>query len=165
MVADCEYTNVPSVMIDQVPSTVVQLSGTPSSKSSKNKLVETLLTVTAVAGLEVVLFPAASRAVAVSECDPLVVVVLFQEIEYGLVVSSVPRFAPSNLNCTPTTPTLSLALADTVMVPDTVAPLVGAVMETVGAMASGAVVVNDQHALKVLSLGMVAESLARLCQE
>jgi hypothetical protein len=48
-------------------------------------------------------------------------------------VSSTPRLAPSNLNWTPTTPTLSVAFAKTVTaVPDTVAPLAGAVIETVG---------------------------------
>jgi len=66
-------------------------------------------------------------------------VVVFQDIEYGATVISAPKFAPSNLNCTPTTPTLSEALAVTVIVPDTVAPLLGAVMDTVGAVVSGLV--------------------------
>ena len=82
--------------------------------------------------LEVVVFPAASRATAVRVCEPLVAVVVSQEDEYGEVVSSVPRFTPSNLNCTPATPTLSEAVAVTEVVPETVAPEVGAVMETVG---------------------------------
>src|ERR1700716_2073602 len=58
---------------------------------------------------------------------------------YGLVMSSAPRFAPSNLNCTPATLTLSLADADTVTVlPDTAAPSDGAVIEMVGGVVSGA---------------------------
>ena len=61
---------------------------------------------------------------------------MFHETEYGDAVSSAPRFAPSTLNCTPTTPTLSLALAATVIVLDTVAPPAGAVTETAGATVS-----------------------------
>jgi len=91
-----------------------------------------LLTVTVLA-VEVVLLPAASLATAVKTCWPFVVWVVFHEIEYGDVVSSVPRLLPSILNCTPMTPTLSDALAETVReVPETVAPLDGAVRETVG---------------------------------
>ena len=82
------------------------------------------------------MLPAASRATAVSVCVPLVAVAVFQLTEYGLVVSSAPRFTPSSRNCTPTTPTLSEALAETVTVPVTVAPLAGAVIETVGAVVS-----------------------------
>ena len=41
------------------------------------------------------------------------------------------------MNCTPTTPTLSEAVAVRVTVPDTVAPLAGAVKLTVGAVVSG----------------------------
>src|SRR5438876_917467 len=43
---------------------------------------------------------------------------------------------PSSLNCAPRTPTLSAALAETVTVPATVAPAVGAVMVTVGGVTS-----------------------------
>ena len=48
-----------------------------------------------------------------------------------------PRTFPSRRNCTPKTPTLSKALAETVTVPATVAPSAGAVMFTVGAVVSG----------------------------
>ena len=44
---------------------------------------------------------------------------------------------PSSWNCTPKTPTLSDAFADTVVDPDTVALFAGAVSETVGAVVSG----------------------------
>ena len=52
-------------------------------------------------------------------------------------MSSAPRFAPSSLNCTPATPTLSDAVAETVTVPPTVAPPAGAVIDTVGGVVSG----------------------------
>ena len=58
-------------------------------------------------------------------------------MEYGDAVSSAPRAAPSSRNCTPATPTLSLAVAETVTAePETVAPLAGAVIETVGGVVS-----------------------------
>src|SRR5262245_29705874 len=66
---------------------------------------------------EVDWLPAASRARAVIVCAPLVAPVVFHEREYGVVRSSAPRTTPSNKNCTPTTPTLSAALADSVTVP------------------------------------------------
>src|SRR5438128_618925 len=101
-----------------------------------------LFTVTLTAA-EVVVLPAASRATAVTLCEPLLAVVVFQETEYGATVSSAPRFTPSSLNCTPTTPTLSVALAATVIVLATVVPAVGAVMETAGGVVSaGAAVVK-----------------------
>ncbi len=99
-----------------------------------------LETVTLTAG-EVVTFPAASRALADSECVPFDAPTVFQEIAYGAAVSSAPRLAPSSRNCTPATPTLSEALAETVTVPETVAPAAGAVIETVGGTESGARVV------------------------
>ena len=49
--------------------------------------------------------------------------------------------APSSLNCTLATATLSAALADTVTVPVKVDPAVGAVIETVGGVVSEAGVV------------------------
>ncbi len=96
-----------------------------------------LLATVTVTGAEVVLLPAASRAIAVILCEPSLVVVVSKEIEYGAVVSSVLPLVPSSSrNCTPTTPTLSEALAVTVTVPFTVAPLAGAVMLTVGGVVS-----------------------------
>src|SRR5260370_39446002 len=47
-------------------------------------------------------------------------------------MSSAPRHMPSTFNCTPTTPMLSVALAETVIVPETIAPEAGAVIETLG---------------------------------
>src|SRR2546428_14029510 len=63
--------------------------------------------------------------------------VVFQEIAKGAEVSSAPRVAPSSLNWTPATPTLSEADAATgTAEPDTVAPLAGAVSKTVGGVVS-----------------------------
>src|SRR5436309_2656245 len=104
--------------------------------------VVSLFTVTLTAALVAVL-PAASRATAVSVWLPLVAVVLSHETEYEVEVSSAPRFAPSSLNCTPATPTLSLAAAVTVTDPVTFAPADGAVIETVGAVPSRVVNVKS----------------------
>ena len=56
-----------------------------------------LLTVTVMVDA-VVVCPAASRATAVSVCEALVAVVVFQLVLYGTTVSSLPRFVPSSLN-------------------------------------------------------------------
>src|SRR5947208_3506530 len=81
--------------------------------------------------------PAASRATAVWVYESCSTVVVFQEMEYVLDVSSGPRFALSSLNCTPTTPTLSNAVAATVMVPEAELFAAGAVKDTAGAVVSG----------------------------
>ena len=83
-------------------------------------------------------FPAASRAMAASTCEPFGTVTLFQGTSYGATVSSAPRLmTPSSVNCTPATPMSSEALAVTVTTPVTVAPLDGVVSVTVGAVVSG----------------------------
>src|SRR2546426_1044200 len=84
----------------------------------------------------VAVLPAASRATAVSVCDALLAAVVSHASAYGAVVSSTPTFAPSRRNWTPTTPTLSDALALIVVVPETVAPFAGAVRLTVGGVVS-----------------------------
>src|SRR5205814_1792348 len=91
---------------------------------------------------DVLRFPAASRATAVSVWLPSFVVVVFHAPAYGALVTSVPRLVPSSSNCTPTTPTLSAALADTFTVPETVAPPAGAVIEIVGGVMSEAPLVT-----------------------
>src|SRR5437868_8307329 len=85
---------------------------------------------------EAATLPAASRATAVSVCVPSLTVRVFQEVTKGSAVTSAPRLTPSTLNWTPTTPTLSLALADTVTALATVAPAAGAVIETTGGVRS-----------------------------
>ena len=49
-----------------------------------------------------------------------------------------PTLPPSTLNCTPATPTLSAAVPESVTVPETAALFAGFVIETVGAVVSGA---------------------------
>jgi len=60
------------------------------------------------------------------------------------VVSSAPTLVPSQVNCTPATPevtcpvtTGSLAMAETVMIPETIWSSRGEVMDTVGSVVSG----------------------------
>ena len=97
----------------------------------------TVLLTVAVIVEDVVEFPAASRATAVSAWLPLLVSVVFHVVEYGLVMSSVFKFAPSSLNWTPVMPILSEAFAETVTAePETVEPFVGAVIDTVGGVVS-----------------------------
>src|SRR5262245_6263520 len=86
---------------------------------------------------DAVVFPAASLAMAVSVCDPLDALELFQLTVYGAARSSAPSGAPSSMNCTPATPTLSEAVALTAIVPDTT-PAGGDEMLTVGAIGSRA---------------------------
>jgi hypothetical protein len=81
--------------------------------------------------------PAASVATALSVCVPFATVVVSHEISYGALVSAAPSGAPSSMNCTLATPTLSLAVALTVIVPATVLPSAGPVIATVGGVASG----------------------------
>src|SRR4029078_9233871 len=82
---------------------------------------------------------APSLTTAVSTCEPFDDVVESQVRLYGVAVSAAPRFAPSSLNCTLVTATLSLAVAETATVlPVIVAPFAGAVIDTVGGVTSGA---------------------------
>ncbi len=86
--------------------------------------------------VEVLVLPLASRATAVSAWLPLATPLVVQACVYGEAVSSAPRFVPSSLNWTPATPTLSVAVAFTSIVPLTVAPFAGDEMATVGAVVS-----------------------------
>src|SRR5207245_668045 len=106
---------------------------------------------------EVPVLLAASRATALRVWLPGAAVVVSHVTEYGDVVSSAPRGAPSSWNWTPTTPTLSEALAVTAMLPVTVAPELGAVMLTVGAAVSGTVTVT---ALDVAMLFAASQTLS-----
>ncbi len=81
--------------------------------------------------------PAASRATAVNVCEPLLDVVVSHVTAYGADVSVVPGAAPSIMNCTLATPTLSFAAAATVTLPLTDDPDAGAVIVTLGGVVSG----------------------------
>src|SRR5207245_906799 len=115
-----------------VPETVAPATGAVTETDGGVVSFE-MVTVTAA---DVVTLPAASRATAVSVWLPLAVLTVFHDTEWGEVVPSAARLAPSSLNWTPATPTLSLALAVTVTVLDTVAPAAGAVIETDGGVRS-----------------------------
>ena len=92
-------------------------------------------TVTAIAA-DVVVLPAASRATAVTLWPPAVEVAMSQRTLYGAVVSSAPTALPSILNCTPATPTSSVALATRSTGSSSTAPAAGAVTSTVGGVVS-----------------------------
>src|SRR5262245_27156144 len=79
-----------------------------------------------------VALPAASRARADRLCDPLDTLAEFHENWNGLAVSSTPTAVPSTSSWTPATPTLSVAVTETVIVPDTAEPLTGLVIVTAG---------------------------------
>src|SRR6185503_9627505 len=84
--------------------------------------------------------PLVSRATAVRKCVPLVTAVVSHETEYGLTVSSAPRFAPSSRNCTPAmVPPPGVAFAVTLTVAATVDKLAGAVIDAVAGGAAVAV--------------------------
>src|SRR2546423_2118840 len=91
-----------------------------------------------VTAAEIVSWPAASRAIAVSTCRLFVAAAVSQLTEYGAVESARPRSAPSSWNWTLVTPTSSLARADTLTAPVTVASAAGASIDTDGAVVSGA---------------------------
>ncbi len=114
-----------------VPWTVAPLAGEVTD--TVGCVVSGTVTVTVA---DVVLLPVASRAIALRVCVPAATAPAFQLAEYGDVVSSAPRAAPSTWNWTPATPTLSEAFAVTEMVPVTVEPEVGKVIATAGGVMS-----------------------------
>jgi hypothetical protein len=71
---------------------------------------------------------------------------------YGGVVTRAPSGAPSRRNCTPTTSTSSEAFAETDTLPETLVPLTGDVMTTVGAPRSLRTVTVTLAALAVVPL-------------
>src|SRR5215467_13342612 len=85
-----------------------------------------------VTGRLVALLPEPSRAVAVRVWLPRALALVSQTIENGGSRTSGPRAVPSRKNCTPTTETLSVADAETVIALVTDAPSTGAVIATVG---------------------------------
>src|SRR5439155_322082 len=99
-------------LVDRFTGLIASITGGPLA---------TFETVTA-AEEDVVWLPAASRARAESVCAPFATLVEFHAIVYGAVVTSAPTAAPSSRNCTPA--------------PATVAPLAGAVIDTVGGVPS-----------------------------
>jgi hypothetical protein len=80
--------------------------------------------------------PAASNALQTMVCDALVNVVVFQANESDVALVLLATTVPSIRSCICVTPTLSAAVAVTVTVLETVAPLAGAVTEVVGGVVS-----------------------------
>jgi len=143
-----------------VPLTVAPLAGAVMETVGGAVLV--LFTVTDTPAL-VVFVPAVSVATAVNVCVALLSVVVFKDSEYGAVVSAAPEFAPSTWNCTLAIPMLEDALAVTVIVPLTVAPLAGAVMEAVGGAVLALFTVTDTPALVVLFPAVSVATAANVC--
>src|SRR6185295_5338895 len=85
-------------------------------------LLPPLLETVTVAGGEVAVSPTPSRARAAIACEPLATVFESQLMLYGAVVSSAPTGLPSRRNWTPAIPLASEAVAERLIVPDTVAP-------------------------------------------
>src|SRR5215469_6745563 len=84
------------------------------------------------------MFPAASLATAVRTWgSPSANLDVLTVMEYGAEVALPSVVAPSNLNSTFATPTLSEAEADTTILPDTLDPALGLISATVGAVVSG----------------------------
>ena len=119
-----------------VAETVIVADTVAPGAGEEMETVGGMLSTVTLTAAELAVLPAASRATAVKLWLPFAFKVVFQETEYGGVVTSTPRFVPSSLNCTPTTPTLSVAFAATMIVLATVVPAVGAEMETVGGVVS-----------------------------
>lgn len=82
------------------------------------------------------MLPEVSRAAARRRYCPSATPVVFQEIEYGAVMSSLPITVEPTLKVTPATATLSEAVADKVTVPETVVSFECEVIETVGGVVS-----------------------------
>ena len=93
----------------------------------------TFETVTSTAAVVRVL-PARSIARAATECRPPATVDESQPNVYGEPVGSEPTRVPSTRKSTCLTPRLSLAFAAKVVVPLMIAPVAGAVRETVGSV-------------------------------
>jgi hypothetical protein len=98
----------------------------------------------------------ASVAITRRVCEPSEYAEVSRLKLYGEDVS-VAFSSPSTYNFTLETPTASLADAETVIVPDTVAPLAGVLIEVVGAVVSLTVTVNEP--LAVLPLVSETEQL------
>ena len=82
-------------------------------------------------------FPLGSWAAAATVWLPFVSVVVSNDVEYGALVTCGPALAPSTRNCTKETGLSgSVAVAVSVIVPETVAPFAGAVTVTTGGVVS-----------------------------
>src|SRR5436305_13819487 len=89
-------------------------------------------------------------------CVPSATSVVSHDSPNGPAVSSAPTPPPSTVNWRPATPTLSDAVAPSATVPDTVAPSVGAVSATLGAIASLPETALPVHGTGTIVVGLSA---------
>src|SRR5262249_52358065 len=112
-------------------------------------------------------FPAASRARAVSVCAPFAAPVASHVTVHGAPRASAPRAPPSTSNCTPPTPPVPDAPArhrtPPPTAPDTVAPAAGPVIATVGAVGSYATLTVAVPALPAASRAVTVTTFAPGC--
>ena len=120
----------------------------------------------------VALLPAASRATAYMVRGPLGRDVVLRVVVYGNVVSSKMTVLIELLNCTPSIPDVacpeglegSEAVAEMVIVPDTVASATGSVIATVGAVVSSLPITTQDALLYVLDSEKVPLLQVRFCE-
>ena len=74
-----------------------------------------------------------------------------------------PKFVPSNRNCTPVMASLAEAVATTVTVPETVAPLAGEVIDTVSGIVLVLFTIIDTAALVALFPEVSVAIAVRVC--
>jgi hypothetical protein len=132
--------SLPTVAAPSAPVLVaVQAAKSPLSKPSLNSRPGPAALETVKSTLvEVPTLPAASDATATMVWFPSATVVVSQLALQGAPLVSAATSAPSTCHRTATTPTASLALASRSVLPDTSAPVAGAVMDTTGGVVSGA---------------------------
>jgi hypothetical protein len=111
--------------------------------------------------VEVLVLPAASVAFALKEWLPSATFVVFHEKLYGAAVK-VETTVPSTLRATDFTPTLSEAVTLTLTVPDTVDPLAGDVIDTVGTVTSALTTFCDTEILLVALLPAASLAVATI---
>src|SRR5437016_13659798 len=99
----------PALSVALAETMIVPATGVPAVGAVSETVGGVVSLVTLTAG-EVVALPAASRTTAVRVWTPAAAAVVSQETAYGAAVASAPRLAPSSLNWTPTTPTLSVEI-------------------------------------------------------
>jgi hypothetical protein len=109
----------------KVPETVAPETGETIETDGVVELLTVIKTVPLVAER-----PLEVAATAASEWLPLVSVAVFREKLNGALVTAEPASLPSSINCTLTV--LEETLVETAMVPETVAPESGEVIEIVG---------------------------------
>jgi hypothetical protein len=118
---------VPETVVPETGEVMETLGGTGGSGFALLMLIETAALVA--------VCPAAVLTLAVSEWPPLESAAVLSEKLKGALVTAAPALLPSTMNCTLVV--FAETLTVTVIVPETVAPATGEVMETVGDAGGG----------------------------